>query len=88
MGVLKMKNLELTNHANERLSQRGMTLADAVMIVDFGTEVDGGYIFLQKEHRRPRESEHETVWRLFDARDCSADASKHLDAPATQLGRG
>lgn len=43
-----MNNLELTNHANERLSQRGMTLADAVMIVDFGTEVDGGFIFLEK----------------------------------------
>ena len=44
-----MKHFDITRHATTRLAQRAMSMAEAEMIVSFGTEVDGGYIFLQKD---------------------------------------
>lgn len=44
-----MMPFKVTKHAAERLAQRALTIADAEMIVNFGTEVDGGYIFLKKD---------------------------------------
>jgi hypothetical protein len=44
-----MKHFDITKHATLRLAQRAISIADAKMIVKFGTEVDGGYIFLEKD---------------------------------------
>lgn len=43
-----MTTLTNSNHAICRLSQRGLSIADANFIVANGTEVEGGYIFLKK----------------------------------------
>lgn len=43
-----MKHFIITAHANTRMAQRGLSTADAEMIINFGTEVEDGYIFLGK----------------------------------------
>lgn len=43
-----MKHIDFTRHASMRLAQRSLSKADAEMIVNFGTEVEGGYILLEK----------------------------------------
>jgi len=43
-----MKRFDITRHATVRLAQRGLSMADAEMIVKFGTEVEDGFIFLGK----------------------------------------
>lgn len=43
-----MVHFEITEHAKLRFAQRAISISDAEMIMDFGTEVDDGYIFLNK----------------------------------------
>lgn len=43
-----MEHFEITKHANLRFAQRAISVSDAEMIIDFGTEVDDGYIFLNQ----------------------------------------
>lgn len=43
-----MTSIIFSCHAASRLAQRGVSGGDAELIVKYGTEVEGGYIFLQK----------------------------------------
>lgn len=43
-----MIQLTFSRHASTRLAQRGVSSTDAELIVMYGTEVEGGYIFLEK----------------------------------------
>lgn len=43
-----MIQISFSKHALTRLAQRGVTTGDAELIVRYGTEVEGGYIFLEK----------------------------------------
>lgn len=45
-----MNELTISRHASTRLAQRGVSSSDADLIVRFGTEVEGGYIFLEKNY--------------------------------------
>ncbi len=43
-----MTHITFSKHASTRLAQRGVSSSDAELIVTYGTEVEGGYIFLEK----------------------------------------
>lgn len=45
-----MIELTISRHASTRLAKRGVTSGDAELIIKFGTEVEGGYIFLEKNY--------------------------------------
>jgi Domain of unknown function (DUF4258) len=44
-----MSALHLTRHAILRMSQRGIRLDDLEIVESIGTEVEGGYLVLQKD---------------------------------------
>ena len=44
-----MTPFKATKHAGQRLAQRAISMTDAEMIVNFGTEVEDGYVFLNKD---------------------------------------
>jgi hypothetical protein len=46
-----MSSLTVTRHGGVRLAQRGIGLQDAELIVQIGTEVDGGYLVLVKDYQ-------------------------------------
>jgi len=50
-----MNTLTITEHAAVRMSQRGIMLKDAELIVLIGTEIDDGYLVREKDYK---EAEH------------------------------
>ena len=44
-----MSALHPTMHAMMRMAQRGITISDADLIQSFGSEVEGGYLFREKD---------------------------------------
>jgi hypothetical protein len=46
-----MTTLNSTTHAAARMSQRGIRDDDLELILEIGTEVEGGYIVLKKDYR-------------------------------------
>jgi hypothetical protein len=43
--------LHLTNHALERMAQRGIRMSDLDLILELGSEVDDGYLVRDKDCR-------------------------------------
>lgn len=39
-----MANIEMSPHAAQRFAQRGLTLTDAELILELGSEVEGGFL--------------------------------------------
>ena len=60
-----MSALTITRHAAARMSQRGMMLNDAEIIVQIGSQVDDGYLVREKDYR---EVEHRLEQFLQDVR--------------------
>lgn len=52
--------LHLTDHALERMAQRGIRMSDLDLILELGSEVDDGYLVRDKDCR-----ELETVLKQF-----------------------
>jgi hypothetical protein len=46
-----MNALKLTNHAIQRISQRGITPCDIDLVLSLGTEVRDGYLMREKDCR-------------------------------------
>jgi hypothetical protein len=47
---------QLTHHASTRMAQRGIAKSDVELISNLGTEVEGGYLFREKDfHAADRE---------------------------------
>lgn len=44
-----MAHLKLTKHASQRLAQRALSMSEAELIVNFGTEIEDGYFFLEQD---------------------------------------
>ncbi len=44
-----MAHLKLTKHAAQRIAQRALSMSEAELIVNFGTEIEDGYIFLERD---------------------------------------
>lgn len=46
-----MSELNFSPHAIIRMSQRGLTADDIGLIMQLGTEVEGGYLVLERDYR-------------------------------------
>ena len=46
-----MSTLTITRHGGVRMAQRGVGIKDAELIVQIGTEVEGGYLVLVKDYQ-------------------------------------
>ena len=56
-----MTAIVVSKHAQLRLSQRGMSLADAHLIIEFGSEAADGYLITRRD---VAELQRETKWLL------------------------
>jgi hypothetical protein len=57
-------NLEATNHAVERFSQRGFAVDDTEIIIQLGTEVKDGFLVCDREVRKMEEQARAFLRRL------------------------
>lgn len=46
-----MTSVKLSDHAIQRFAQRALSAADAELIMELGTEVEGGYLMRTKDLR-------------------------------------
>ena len=44
-----MTSIAVTKHATERMAQRAISMGDIEIVTNFGTEVEGGYIFRRSD---------------------------------------
>ena len=59
-----MTGIALTSHAEKRLQQRGMRIADVKLIMQYGTEVADGYLLRRKDVAKAMSNLKKVMTRL------------------------